>query len=112
MTHHGVERSDERRPVQVLEEVRRGMLGLGVYWRPAFRAAGLAPELIEDPEATISESSVMQLFALLPEITSDPGIGLHVADHVDPRASNIVDYLLISSPTVRLGIERVVRTVA
>ncbi len=99
----------ESRPFHILSEPIRGMARLGLDWRHLLRAAAIDPEGIHDPSATVKESAVRRLFALLPELTGDPGIGLHIADRVDPRASDIVDYLLLSSPTIRKGIERVVR---
>ena len=97
------------RSIHILDGARRALLWLGVDWRRAFEAADIEPAAVEDPEATISETSILRLFERLPGLTDDPGIGLHIADHVEPRASDIVDYLLLSSPTVRQGLERVVR---
>jgi hypothetical protein len=97
------------RSIHILDGARRALLWLGVDWRRAFEAADIEPAAVEDPEATISETAILRLFERLPGLTDDPGIGLHIADHVEPRASDIVDYLLLSSPTVRQGLERVVR---
>jgi AraC-like DNA-binding protein len=102
-------RARRARSIHILDGAQRAMLQLGFDWRGAFAEARIEPGAVGDPEATVSEAAVLRLFELLPGWTGDPGIGLHIADNVDPRASDILDYLLLSSPTVHQGLERVVR---
>ena len=41
--------------------------------------------------------------------SSDPALGVHLAEHVRPAQYGVVGYAMMSSPVLRVGIERLVR---
>jgi AraC-like DNA-binding protein len=89
--------------------VIHGIARLGLEWRSILRSCGIDPELLGDADARIPEEAVDAFWPRAAELTGDPLFGLHVGEQVRPLAVNIIGYLLMSSPTVREGLERVVR---
>ncbi len=65
--------------------------------------------MLDDSEARIPAELFDRFWLRAAEITGDPCFGLHVGEHIRPLAVNILGYLLLSSPTVRDGLERVIR---
>jgi AraC-like DNA-binding protein len=59
-----------------------------------------------DPEARIPADVYHRFWPRAAEFTGDPCFGLHLGERLRPLANNIAVYLLMSSTTVREGIER------
>ena len=95
--------------ITTLRPVVNALTQMGLDWRSILSASGIDPELIDDCEARISAEAFAHFWPTAAEITGDACLGLHVGEHVSPASVNILGYLLISSPTVRAGLERVVR---
>ena len=81
---------------------------MGLEWRPLLESCGIDPDLIADVDARISADVFDRFWLRAAEQTDDPCFGLHVGERLHPVAVNINGYLLMSSPTVREGLERVV----
>jgi AraC-like DNA-binding protein len=71
-------------------------------------SCGIDPDLVADPEARVPADVFDRFWPRAAEVTGDPCFGLHVGEQLRPGAVNINGYLLMSSPTVREGLERVV----
>ena len=57
----------------------------------------------------IPRSRVVRLWEETARRLPDPNLGLHLGERVRPRAANVVTYLMMSSRTLREGLERLVR---
>ena len=94
--------------VTMLRFIAEGLGTLGADWRAIFRSCGIDPAAIADSEARFARSSYDQLWPAAAKWTGDAGIGLHVGEQIQPRAVNILGYLLMSSSTVGEGLERAI----
>jgi AraC-like DNA-binding protein len=95
--------------VTVLRSLIHGLRELHLEWRPLLESCGIDPDLIADPDARIPVDVFDRFWPKAAELTGDPCFGLHVAERLRPLAVNILGYLLMSSSTVRDGLERVAR---
>jgi len=95
--------------VTFFRPVTYGLGELGLEWRPLFSSCGIDPDLLDDSDARIPTEMFEAFWPRAAELTGDPCLGLHIGEQVRPLAVNIVGYLMMSSPTVREGLERVVR---
>lgn len=86
-----------------------GLAHFGLSAEALCAEAGLDLEGLDDPEARVAHDRVNALWRAAEARTPDPHLGLKVAGLVQPRAVNVASYLLMSSRTVREGVERVVR---
>ncbi len=73
------------------------------------QACGIDGSLLEDPMGRIPRSRVVRLWEETARRLPDPNLGLHLGERVRPRAANVVTYLMMSSRTLREGLERLVR---
>jgi AraC-like DNA-binding protein len=94
--------------VTLLRFISEGLGALGADWRTIFRNCGIDPAAITDSEARFARSSYDQLWPAAAKWTGDANIGLHVGEQIQPRAVNILGYLLMSSSTVGEGLERAI----
>jgi AraC-like DNA-binding protein len=94
--------------VTLLRFISEGLGALGADWRAIFRRCGIDPTALSDSEARFARSSYDQLWPAAAKWTGDAGIGLHVGEQIQPRAVNILGYLLMSSATVGEGMERTI----
>lgn len=95
--------------VTVFRPIIHAITALGLEWRPLLESCEIDLELLADSEARIPAELFDQFWRRASELTGDPCFGLHVGEGIRPLAANILGYLLMSSPTVRDGLERVVR---
>ena len=94
--------------VTLLRFISEGLGALDADWRAIFRGCGIDPTALADSEARFARSSYDQLWPAAAKWTGDAGIGLHVGEQIQPRAVNILGYLLMSSSTVGEGLERAI----
>lgn len=73
------------------------------------RAAGVARELIDDPDARLPGESVAALWREAQQRSGDPELPLKAAQAVPFGAYRVIDFLAASAPTVGEGLERVAR---
>ena len=83
--------------------------GTGVKGADVCHSCGIDPGLLEDPNARLGRSRILALWRELARRVDDPNPGLHLAERVRPRAANVVTYLMMSSRTLREGLERLIR---
>jgi AraC-like DNA-binding protein len=94
--------------VTVFRPIIFGITELGLEWKSLLESCGIDPDLVADPEARVPAEVFDRFWLRAAELTADPCFGLHVGEGVRPLAVNINGYLLLSSPTAREGLERVV----
>jgi AraC-like DNA-binding protein len=73
------------------------------------RAAGVARELIEDPDARLPGERVAAFWREAQRRSGDPDLPLKAAQAVPFGAYRVIDFLAASAPTVGEGLERVAR---
>jgi AraC-like DNA-binding protein len=73
------------------------------------RAAGLDPQLMDDPNARYPVSATSRLWQLAVEASGDPAIGLRVSRFVSPTTFHALGYALVASGSLREVFERIVR---
>ncbi len=82
---------------------------LGVDREAILRGSGIDPACLRDPDARIPPDQFERVWRMASEASGDPCIGLHAGERVRPRAVNLFGYLMLSSVTLREGLERVAR---
>jgi len=87
----------------------RALEDAGVDTAELCRACGLDPAILEDANAHIPRSLLLDLWRQAARRLPDPHLGLHLAERVRPRAADVVTYLTMSSRTLREGLERLIR---
>jgi hypothetical protein len=81
----------------------------GIDPAPIARAAGLAPELIEDRKARISVQSQIAVLNLVADRLHDDLLGFHLAERFDLREIGLFYYVLASSATLGEALARTER---
>jgi AraC-like DNA-binding protein len=92
-----------------LQIILDGFSELGLKPARLLEAAGVDPEIIEDPDARIPRQHTTRVWAEAARLLNDPDMGLHVAELIEPRAFNVAVYLAMSSRTLREGITRLLQ---
>ncbi len=86
-----------------------GLRALGHDPAPLLAGVGVDPALLEEPDALVPMSAGVGLLALAEQRTGDSCIGLHVAEHAEPRTVDVHFYAMLSSTTLREAFERLSR---
>ena len=81
----------------------------GCDWRTLCARSGIDPAVFENPNGQVSGRALLRLWEVASEELHDEGLGLHLGERARPRFANVVFYLLMSSATLREGLERVAR---
>ena len=108
-------RSRNRRPLPAWASGRAIHFALTVLrakgWKTAslMQRAGLAPTVVNDPEARLPHSSVRAFWREAARETGDQAIGLHVAEQVRPAAFDALGYVFRFSRTLGDGLGRLAR---
>lgn len=92
-----------------IKALRRTLDASGVDSPALFRAAGLDPQRLDDPEARFPVRGTATLWRLAREATGDPAIGLAVAEEVNQTTFHALGYSLLASASLRDAFERIVR---
>lgn len=74
-----------------------------------FKQLGLDFTALQDPDARFAQDDMTRLWHLAVERSGNPAIGLNMAKVVRPASFHVVGYILMSSPTLASGFERLVR---
>ena len=80
---------------------------LGLDGRSFLKACGVDPAVVDDPQASVPRPVFDAFWVQAAERRNDPCFGLHVAERLRPMAVNLAGYLLMSSASVRHGLDRV-----
>jgi len=75
----------------------------------AFAQVGIAPQLLDDDEARVSGSSVLEFSALCMRETGDDDFGLHCAEQSGLGTLDVIDYVLTSSANLGDGLQKFAR---
>jgi len=81
----------------------------GIARGQLLREAGLRPEEVSDPDARIPISRYVDLWRAIISHFPEPDVGLRFGSAFDIRRGGLVAYLLLHSPDLRTGIERIVK---
>ncbi len=95
--------------VTVFRPLIHALTEMGLQWRPLLQSCGIDPDLSADPEARVSAEAWERFWPQAVEFTGDPCFGLHAGEALRPAVVNIIGYLLMSSETLRVGLDRVSR---
>jgi AraC-like DNA-binding protein len=71
--------------------------------------SGIDPAVFDDANGYVPARALLRLWEAASEALHDEGLGLHLGERARPRFANVVFYLLMSSATLREGLERVAR---
>lgn len=74
-----------------------------------FEQLGLDFAALQDPDARFPQDDMTRLWQLAVEQSGNPAIGLNMGRVVRPASFHVVGYVLMSSPTLANGFERLVR---
>lgn len=74
-----------------------------------FKQLGLDFAALQDPDARFPQDDMTRLWRLAVEQSGNPAIGLNMGKVVRPASFHVVGYVLMSSPTLATGFERLVR---
>ena len=91
------------------EKIIRAAAGRGVPAAALYRAVGMDPEVLNDPDSRIPFAQIVALYEHAARLTGDDAFGLHVGEHADPTAFDVLGYSVINSPTFGDALDRVVR---
>jgi AraC-like DNA-binding protein len=94
---------------KAVEKIVRAAVARGVAARDLYRAAGVNPAGLNDPDRRIPFAEVVALYEQGARLTKDDAFGLHVGETVDPKAFDVLGYSVINSSTLGEGIDRAVR---
>ena len=95
--------------VTVFRPLIHALTEMGLKWRPLLQSCGIDPDLIADCEARVPVEAWERFWPQAVEFTGDPCFGLHAGEALRPAVVNIIGYLLMSSETLRVGLDRVGR---
>lgn len=95
--------------VRGLLPVVAGLRALGHDPMPILAAVGLDAAVLADPDARVPAAQVMRVLLEGVARTGDDHLGLHLAAHAPLEAFDVHTYVVLSSPTLGAGYERLVR---
>lgn len=100
--------------VLVLRALLMGAQALGVELPRLAREAGLGlavltPESVADPDGRVPARTVLALWQTLPELSGHEHFGLWLAEVAKAAPISPAAWFILSSPTLEVGLERVVR---
>jgi hypothetical protein len=67
------------------EKIIRAAAGRGVPAAALYRAVGMDPEVLNDPDSRIPFAQIVALYEQAARLTGDDAFGLHVGEHADRR---------------------------
>ena len=94
---------------KAVEKIVRAAAVHGVTAESLYQAVGLNPAVLNDPDERIPFAQIVSLYEEAASLTGDHAFGLHVGEHVDPKAFDVLGYSVINSPTFGEALDRVVR---
>lgn len=91
------------------EKIAHAAARHGVPADRLYHAAGINPATVCDVDARVPFAQIVALYEHGARLTRDDAFGLHVGEHVDPSAFDVLGYSVINSPTFGDGLDRAVR---
>jgi AraC-like DNA-binding protein len=95
--------------VKAVGKVVSAAVSCGVAPAELYRAAGLDPAMLDDPDRRIPYAQIVALYEEAARLTGDDAFGLHLGERTSPKVFDVLGYVLINSPTLGEGLSRVVR---
>jgi AraC-like DNA-binding protein len=89
--------------------LRKQLDAIGLDSNAMSLAAGLDPQLMDDPNARYPVTITTQLWQMAVEASGDPALGLRVSRFVSPTTFHALGYALVASGSLREVFERIVR---
>lgn len=89
--------------------LRKQLDALGLDSLALSRAAGLDPQLMDDPNARYPVTVTTRFWELAVQASGDPALGLRVSRFVSPTTFHALGYALVASGSLREVFERIVR---
>lgn len=91
------------------DKIARAAAARGVQAAALYQAVGMDPAVLNDPDSRIPFAQIVALYEQAATLTGDDALGMHVGEHADPTAFDVLGYSVINSPTFGDALERVVR---
>jgi hypothetical protein len=95
--------------VRALQPLVGGLEVLGTHAPPLLRAAGMQPELLEDPDAVVPSRQVSAFWRGALDATGDDMLGFHLAEAAPMATFDVHAYAMLSSRTLREAYQRACR---
>ena len=89
--------------------LRKQLDALGLDSLALSQAAGLDPQLMDDPNARYPVAVTTRFWELSVQASGDPALGLRVSRFVSPTTFHALGYALVASGSLREVFERIVR---
>lgn len=89
--------------------LRKQLDAIGLDSNALSLAAGLDPQLMDDPNARYPVTITTRLWQMAVEASGDPALGLRVSRFVSPTTFHALGYALVASGSLREVFERIVR---
>lgn len=89
--------------------LRKQLDALGLDSQALSLAAGLDPNLMDDPNARYPVTTTTRLWQMAVQASGDPALGLRVSRFVSPTTFHALGYALVASGSLREVFERIVR---
>ncbi|MBC3792172.1 AraC family transcriptional regulator [Spirosoma utsteinense] len=81
----------------------------GADAQPLIQAAALDIAQLEDPDGRVPMAAMQRLWAMAVQVTADPHLDLHIAEHVHHSSYGVLAYVLMHSPTLGEAIHKLCR---
>lgn len=95
--------------VRSVRKIADAAAARGVGAAELYRAVGLDPALLDDPDRRIPFAQVAALYEEAARLTGDDAFGLHVGEESSPELFDVLGYVLVNSPTLNESLRRLVR---
>lgn len=101
----GVTASEPSLAMRAVRPLVSGLEALDHDPAPLLASAGIDATTLGDPDAHVPWTAVLSFIAHAVDVTGDPSLGLHIAEHADPGSLDVHFYALLSSQTLGAGYE-------
>ena len=81
----------------------------GLDGNALLREAGIEPFALDDDSARVPTHAISRLWALAVDQSGDQALGVKAASVLFPAQYGVVGYTMMSSPSLRVGVERLIR---
>ncbi len=95
--------------VKAVEKIANAAAHKGIEPQELFRAVGLNPSVLDDPDNRFPFSQVVALYEYGARLTGDDDFGLHVGERTNVKMFDIVGYAVANSQTLGDAFDRAVR---
>ncbi|MEH6346318.1 MAG: AraC family transcriptional regulator [Bermanella sp.] len=90
----------------LLRLVHEAMLQMDIDVSSIYRKCGVTLSHTEDKQARLEHNANTAFWQAAEEVTQDPYIGLHIAEHIPLYKGQVLEYLFLSSASFGEGLQR------